>query len=298
MLGSLPEFFKEQEIEYAEQFDISKISHIKIGGVATFAAMPSSLEKLINLVEFLKSENIAYKVAGGMSNLLSCNAFFNGVLIITTKCNKYTVAERILTLECGVRISKMIYTASKLSLGGMESLCGIPGTVGGMVRSNAGAYGKSVSDFLLAATLYSPDDKKIRTLTSSEMDMSYRHSRLSDSKEILLTADFLLQKCEEKEVLMRIREITEKRRASQPTDMPSLGSIFKRCADVPISLLIDKLGLKGVKIGGAQVSEKHAGFIINSGNATAVDVLSLISYLKDRIYREYGFVPEEEIETF
>ena len=128
--------------------------------------------------------------------------------------------------------------------------------------------------------------------------MSYRHSYLINSDFVLLSAEFSFYKDDSEKILGRIKEISEKRHKTQPYNMPSLGSVFKRKDGVPISLLIDRLGLKGLKIGGAQVSEKHAGFIVNTGGATAKDVLELIAIIKERIYTEYGIIPEEEIEVF
>lgn len=291
-------FFKEQEIEYAEQFDVSAISYIRIGGKASYAAMPNSTEKLIKLVKFLNSHQIAYKIVGGMSNILPSDSYYPGVLIITTKCNRYYVAENTITLECGVRLSKVIRALAALGVCGMESLSGIPGTVGGAVRSNAGAYGCSVSDFIVSATLYSPKEKKKITFAVGDMGMSYRKSRLIGSDLVLLSADFTFSRDDSESIFARIKSITEKRHASQPYNMPSLGSVFKRKDGIPMSLLIDRLGLKGLSVGGAQVSEKHAGFIVNTGGATAKDVLTLISILKERIYAECGILPEEEIEIF
>lgn len=298
MLTNLLDFLKEQEIEYTAKLDVSTVSYIKIGGVAAYAAMPSNTEKLVKLVEFLTEEKIPYRLVGAMSNILPRDSDYHGVLIITTKCNAYSLAENSICAECGVRFSKLIREAAGLGLCGLESLFGIPGTVGGMVYSNAGAYAVSVSDLLKQATIYSPKEKKIFILDASDLKFSYRHSTLMGTDHVLLSADFAAYNDDSEKILERINAVAEKRRKAQPCDMPSLGSVFKRCGDTPISLLIDKLGLKGVCIGGAQISKKHAGFIVNVGGATERDYLELVSVIKDRISKKYGIIPEEEIVRF
>ena len=298
MLLHLLEFFKEQEIEYAEKLDVSTVSYVKIGGAAAYAAMPSSTEKLVKLVDFLIEAEIPYRLVGAMSNILPKDEDYRGVLIITTKCNGYILAENGINAECGVKLSRVIRDAARLGLCGAESLFGIPGTVGGMVYSNAGAYGVSVSDLLTRATVYSPGEKKIFVLDADDFKFSYRHSELMGTDNILLSADFAVHKDDAVKILERISAVGKKRRNTQPCDLPSLGSVFKRSGDVPISLLIDKLGLKGLSVGGAQISKKHAGFIVNTGGATEKNFLELVFLIKNRVYEEYGIMPVEEIERF
>ncbi len=298
MIKDLPNFLKEQEIEYAEQLDVSAVSYIRIGGKAAYAAMPNSTEKLVKLVNYLYDAGISYRLAGGMTNILPSDSDYHGVLIITTKCGGYSLAEDRLKLECGVRLTSFIREAAHFGFCGMESLFGIPGTVGGMVYSNAGAYGSSVADLFISAMIYSPSDKKIFTLDACDMGFSYRRSALMGTDNILLCADFAAQKDVTEKILSRINAVMQKRRKAQPYDMPSLGSVFKRCGDTPISLLIDRMGLKGLRVGGAEISKKHAGFIVNAGGATERDYLELVSTVKDRIYKEYRIIPEEEIERF
>ncbi len=298
MLTSLLEFLKEQEIEYTESLEVSKISYIKIGGTVACAAMPSDTGKLVKLVEFLFEKKIPYRLVGAMTNILPRDSYYQGVLIITTKCNGYCVAESSYKAECGVRFSTLIRKTASLGICGAESLFGIPGTVGGMVYSNAGAYGTSVSDLLLRATVYSPLERRIFTLDAADFKFSYRHSALMDTDRVILSAEFSAEKDAPEKIFERISTVVKKRRSSQPCDMPSLGSAFKRTNDTPISLLIDKLGLKGVSVGGAQISNKHAGFIVNTGAATEGDYLQLLEAVKDRIYKEYGIIALEEIERF
>lgn len=296
MLNHLLEFLKKQEIEYTEGLVISTVSYIKIGGVAACAAMPNSSVKLVKLVEYLNEEKIPYRIVGAMSNILPCDLYYRGVLVFTSKLCCYTVAENTVAADCGVRFSTLIRSLARLGVCLAPSLFGIPGTVGGMVYSNAGAYGASISDFLSSAAVYFKDTKEISTLDSSELDFSYRHSSLMGSGNVLLSAEFRTYLDEPDSILSRIGAVAEKRRSSQPCGMPSLGSVFKRAGDIPISMLIDKLGLKGLSIGGAKISEKHAGFIVNTGGATEQDFLSLVAIIKEKIYKEYGIIPEEEIE--
>ena len=296
MTQALRDFLKRLDVEYKEQFDISRISYIGIGGNAAVMAMPDSSVKLIRLIDFLVEANIRYRVVGAMTNLLPSDSDFIGVLIVTDKINRYSVAESLLTIECGARLSKVINKLSDSGLGGMEELFGIPGTVGGMIYGNAGAYLKAVSDFLIDADIYNPESRRIITLSAEDMNFSYRSSSIKDTDLILLSARFGLRFIPSREVRARLSEISEKRRSAQPYGERSLGSTFKRYGDIPISRLIDDLGFKGFRVGGAEVSKKHAGFIVNSGGATAKDVRALIAIIKEKLYSVYGIAAEEEIE--
>ena len=290
------DFLKKQDVKYHENFPISQISSMGVGGKANVVAFPNNIHNLIDEIDFLTEQKIKFKVLGGMTNILPCDEKIDGVLLLTKKIDSYSVAENILTAECGVKLSKVISEAAKFNLGGMENLFGIPGSIGGIVYMNAGAYGTSVSDFLISASIYLPKEKRILKFASSDMDFSYRYSKIKDTDLILLSADFSLNYIPCETVKNNIRSIIKKRKSAQPYGEKSLGSVFKRNKDIPISRLVDELGLKGFKIGGAKVSEKHAGFIVNTGGATAKDVKDLISFLKSKIKTVYGIDAEEEIE--
>jgi len=296
MTQCLVDFFKKQDVEYKRNLNISRLSSIGIGGNADFAAMPSDEEKLIKTIEFLKKNRIKHRVVGRLTNILFTSREYNGVLILTSKMKNYYVAENEISAQCGVSFSKMLSELSYRGISICEELYGIPGSIGGMIFGNAGAFGKSISDCLISARLYFTEEKKIVTLTADEMRFSYRNSIMKDKESVLLSASFNFRESDNDALKNRMREIMDLRKSTQPYGAKSLGSVFKRCGDIPISKLIDELGFKGYSVGGACVSEKHAGFIINSGGATAEDVIALISLIKSRIRSSYGIAPEEEIQ--
>lgn len=296
MARSLFDYFKEQDVEIYKSLDISTVSSIGIGTVCDYAVYPHNEEEFLTVISFLEENSVKYFVIGRMTNILPCTEAYHGVIVFTSKMREYSVAENVASAECGMAFSLLLKKAAAHSLGGYEELFGIPGSVGGMVYNNAGAFGKSVSDCFLGARLFSLDDIKVTTVSSSDMQFSYRKSLLQNKRLLLLSAEFALARKDKTDISEAMRGAFLKRKNSQPTRDRSLGSVFKRCDGVPVSKLIDELGLKGFRIGGAEISKKHAGFIINIGGATSYDVLSLIQYIKEKIYKEYGIVAEEEIE--
>jgi UDP-N-acetylmuramate dehydrogenase len=186
---------------------------------------------------------------------------------------------------------------AKKGLSGLEFAWGIPGTVGGAVFMNAGAGGRSMEDVVATADIYDVEKRKIRTLINLELGFSYRFSNIQRNKAILLSANLHIQERKEPQVILaKMYEFAKHRRLTQPLDLPSAGSAFKRhCAQKPLSRELDRLGLKGLAVGGACVSEKHAGFIVNRGGATASDVRRLISIIQDTVKKDMGFEPKPEL---
>ena len=296
MLRCFTEFLKKHDVEYVESFDISCISSIGIGGRAEIAVKPNDADELIKILRFIKSNRLKYKIAGEMSNILPPDEFYNGVLLLTQKIKSYSLAENILSVGCGAKLSSVILKVAKRNLGGMEELFGIPGSVGGMVYGNAGAYGKSISDFFVEAQIYLPSKDKIISVNHEEMNFSYRTSSIKNTDSVLLSASFSLISNPYDKIKEKMQAVISKRKCTQPYTEKSLGSVFLRCGDIPTSLMIDKLGLKGYSIGGAEISTKHGGFVINMGNATSADVKALITFIKEKIFSSYGVMPKEEIE--
>ena len=290
------EFLKQWDVEYIQEFDLSSISTMGVGGKAKYLVKPDNENRLIKALDFAIEKNLKYTVVGGMSNILPRDEYYNGVVISTSKLQSYCVAENVVTVGAGFKLSELIIKASKLGLGGAEALFGIPGSVGGAVYGNAGAYGYSISDFLKEARVYNPKTKEILNLSNENMLFSYRESCVKRSPLIILSASFCFEKKSEEQVKANFSKYLAMRKSSQPYGRRSLGSIFKRAGDIPTSRLIDEIGLKGYRVGGAQVSEKHAGFIINTGGATAKDVRDLILEIKRRLFLECGLSPEEEIQ--
>lgn len=268
----------------------------RIPTVARAVIYPQSAEKLIKSVRIMSYMNVRYIIAGRMSNLLFKDGLYDGVIIKTDKIDRYTLADDIMSLSCGAMLYRPISEAARRDLGGMEGLCSIPGTVGGMIRQNAGAYGYEIADRLLEAWCFDPEADSFSRISHDEMNFSYRQSILSKKRMIILNAIFKMIPKSRERIFEEIAEYKEKRRASQPYEHPSLGSIFKRHCGVSAGYYIDRAGLKGTSVGGAAISEKHAGFIVNKGGATADDFLSLIELVKTRVYDLFGIELEEEIE--
>ncbi len=272
------------------------MSSVKISTVARAVAYPDNEEKLIEIVKALKDADLPYVVTGRMSNVLFKCGKYNGIIIKTTKSRTNTIAESKISLSCGSSLSGIIRRLADKNLGGMEGLCGIPGTVGGMVKQNAGAFGYEISDRFTEAICYCPQSNEICKMSKGDMQFSYRDSILKKQSLILIRATFTLLDKTREEVLAEIDEYKAKRLLTQPTEYPSLGSTFKRHMGIGAGYYIDKAGMKGYSVGGARVSEKHAGFIINAGGATADDYLKLIDCIKQRVYAEFGIELEEEVE--
>ena len=272
------------------------MSSVGISTVARIVAFPRNEEELISALRALKEKRIPVVVLGRMSNVLFKEQIYNGVVIRTTQIQTKSLAENVATLSCGASLASTIRIAADRSLGGMEGLFGIPGTVGGLVKQNAGAFGYEISDCFMEALCYIPSFDEVRVLNRNDMSFSYRSSALVDLDAIVLRASFKLVDKPKDKIVNELKEYKSRRLASQPLGYPSLGSVFKRSNGVSAGYYIDKAELKGHRIGGACVSEKHAGFIVNIGGATSRDYLALIEYVKSRVYSVFGIELEEEIE--
>ena len=296
MYKHLLDFLKEQDVEYYRNFKLSVRSSIGIGGEADIAVFPKNEEVFVLLLKFLCENNLKFKVVGNLTNILISDDGFCGVMLFTSKIKSYYVAENRLYISAGASLSSVIRKIATAGYTGLNELYGIPGSVGGMVYNNAGAYGMSVSDCLLEGRVFSKTERKIKIFRNSDFAFSYRNSILQGGEYILVDAVFSLVRDDPRKINSSLKDIIAKRRASQPIKERSLGSVFKRHNIAPVSLLIDNAGLKGRRVGDAVVSEKHAGFIVNVGNATARDVQDLISLISRELNEKYGIIPETEIE--
>ncbi len=269
---------------------------MRINTVARFIVFPDSYDKIKDVLKYLSDRCISFLVIGNLSNVIFKDDFYDGAIIKTTKLRCKNEAEYYIELSSGLIFSSVIRQLSMKNKGGFEGLCGIPGTVGGMLKQNAGAFGFETSDNFLYADLYDLSRSETVRYSKSDMCFSYRHSVLFDERLIVLSAAFSLVDIPREKINSDISDYIEKRRRTQPLSEPSLGSVFKKVDGVSAGYYIEKAGLKGYKIGGACVSAKHAGFIVNSDAATAKDILSLIEFVKERVYADFGIELEEEIE--
>ena len=274
---------------------MSEMSSVGIGGTA-LVLRPKSLRGLVATVSALSEWGIEYKTVGRASNVLPPDDGYGKAVVCTTAIRGFRREGDILIAECGATFRRIAMELSPLGLGGYEELVGIPGSVGGMVAMNAGAYGRCVADFIEWAEVYFPQERKSVRVDASELDLSYRDSAVGRSRWILLSAAFRLQRSSTDRINRRLKELSSLRRASQPLEYPSLGSVFKRTSVGSAAKMIDECGLKGLRCGDAQVSEKHAGFIVNRGNATAAQYISLMEQCRESVLKKFGVSLEPEIE--
>lgn len=275
---------------------MAKHTSFQIGGPAEVMAFPKNSEELFEILK--KSALLDCKIAilGAGTNILAPDDGVGGLVICLKDCldGMERLDDRRIRIAAGVTMARAAVFAAGQGLGGMEFAHGIPGTVGGGVYMNAGAYDGEIADICESVEVMDPDGS-IHTLTGDQMEFSYRHSRLEGTSGIVLSAVFALTPKPEKQIRERMQELMKKRKASQPLEYPSAGSAFKRPVGGYAAALIDQAGLRGFQIGGAAVSEKHTGFVVNIGNATAQDVVTLLKQVAQKVYEQSGIQLEPEV---
>ena len=286
----------EEKILFDEP--MSKHTTFKVGGPAECYIKIDDIKDLRNILKFAKNNDIKITVLGNGSNVLVLDEGIKGI-VLNIRFNKMEMlnfdGKTYANIGAGVKISIFGHLLLKNEITGFEELSGIPGTIGGAVRMNAGAHGKEFKDIVNTVTCMDYDGN-IKQFENKDMEFDYRRSMLKDKKYIVLEVGMQFEKGTEKDIREKMEEYAKYRKEKQPIEYPSAGSTFKRGSDYITAKLIDEAGLKGFSIGGAEVSEKHAGFIINKGNATAKDILELIEYVRNKIYEKYNKEIELEIE--
>ena len=269
----------------------------RVGGKAKYFVEPENTEGVCKVIKLLTKENsIPFYIMGNGSNLLITDDGYNGVIIrLGNKLSNIVVSGNILTVEAGAMLSRVAKLAYEKGLTGMERISGIPGTIGGAVTMNAGAYGGEIKDIIVSATVLDADGGEILELSKDELNLSYRHSVIMEKNYIVLAAKFELKEGDKEEILNVMNECTAQRKSKQPLEYGSAGSTFKRPEGHFAGKLIQDAGLAGYTVGGAQVSEKHCGFIINKSNATATDVLELIKYVQKTVMETFDVELETEV---
>ena len=275
---------------------MAKHTSFRIGGPVEVMAFPKTAEELAALLQTAETLNIEPVILGAGTNVLAPDQGIDGLCICLKDAldGMELLNDNKIRVMAGVTMTRAAMFAANHGLSGMEFAHGIPGTVGGGVFMNAGAYGGEIRD--ICASVDVMDQKgNIRTLTNEQMQFSYRHSLLEETGDIVISAVFALQKKNQEEIKDRMRELQGKRSASQPLDLPSAGSAFKRPVGGYAAALIDQAGLKGFSVGGAAISAKHAGFAVNIGGATAEDVKQLLQQVSDTVYEHTGIRLEPEV---
>ena len=274
-----------------------KHTNFKIGGNADVFVIAKNIEEIKCVIKFSKENNILLTILGNGSNVLVSDKGIRGIVLqVGTKEIKIEKQKNALVeVEAGVMLGALAQVLLKQSISGFEFAAGIPGSIGGAIRMNAGAYGGEMKDIVKDVTVLN-EKGEINILTNEECEFSYRHSRFTNSKEIIIKATLELPFGNENEIKAKMDEYAQSRKEKQPLNLPSAGSTFKRGADFITAKLIDECGLKGYTSGNAQVSTLHAGFVVNLGNATAQDVLSVVNHVKQVVLEKTGKQIELEIE--
>ena len=275
---------------------IAKYTSFGIGGVCDVIVMPNSAECAADLVSECRKSGIKYYVFGKCTNVLISDKGLRGVVIlIDSEMSQIRRDGCRLVCDAGASLSKICNTAKNESLGGIEFAYGIPGSAGGALYMNAGAFGGEMKDVVVYCD-YLDTDGNVKRMDKTDMGFSYRHSVYSDhSAWIVLEAAFRLVLADREQLAAEMADFALRRREKQPLEYPSAGSAFKRPAGNFAGKLIEDAGLKGFAVGGAQVSEKHAGFVINRGGATCADVLALMEHVQHTVYERFGVMLEPEV---
>ena len=274
---------------------LKNLNTYKIASKAKYLIEIQTLEGLISILNYLHEHNIKYFILGAGSNIV-IDKYFNGAIIKLNGLKKIEVKDNIITCESGAMMPSLSCVSIDHNLTGLEWAINIPGTVGGSIVGNAGAYKKEMFDSLVAVKVLD-ENFQIKELKKEEIKHSYRHTDLKEKPWIVLSATFKLEKGDKEESLALVRDRKERRLATQPLDMPSAGSVFRNPLNDHAGRLIEAAGLKGKKIGGAMVSEKHANFIVNTGDATSNDIKNLIKLVHTQVKEKFNvdLVLEQEI---
>ena len=284
------------ELSILENEPMAKHCSFRIGGPVRAMVQPASIEETAAVCRLLKEAGVEPLILGNGTNLLVTDAPLERIAVQFGEKMAYVkdAGPNSITAGCGITLARLAQEAQSRGLAGLEFAHGIPGSLGGAVSMDAGAYGGEMKD-VVVSTRFLDEDGNLQEIEGDAHEFAYRHSRFSDTGCVILESTLQLTPDDPEEIWQRMMTLREKRRASQPLDMPSAGSTFKRPVGGYAAALIDQAGLKGFAIGGAQVSEKHGGFVINKGGATFDDVLKLIDHIRKEVYRTSGIELETEV---
>ena len=287
------------EKQVAESEPMSRHTTFRIGGPAKVFVSPDNIEKIIKTIELLKNEKCDYFILGNGSNLLVADEGYDGIVVSTESLKDLNIEredgdETYIYAEAGVMLSRAAVLASESSLTGFECAGGIPGTVGGAVSMNAGAYGGEIKDVIVSADVLMSDGTVVK-LTKDELELSYRNSIVQKEKMIVLSAEFALKKGNKSEILDKMKDFSQRRRDKQPLEYASAGSTFKRPEGYFAGKLIDDAGLRGYRVGNVMVSDKHCGFVVNMGGGTCEEAKAVISHVREEVDKQFGVTLEMEV---
>lgn len=281
-------FFNDNQIEYLEDISLKKYNTYRLDTKCKYIVFPKNVEELIKILKELKERKIKYYIIGNGSNIIFSMNYYDGVIIKLDRLNKVIYKDNIVIAEAGYPLIKLAIETIEKSLSGFEFAAGIPGCVGASTAMNAGAYNCDMSSIVKEVTFLT-EDYKIKTLTNKELMFSYRDSFLKRNPQlIVLSTTFELEPGIKEEMKQKVEERKIKRIDSQPLNMPSAGSVFRNPENKSAGMLIENINLKGYCINDAEVSTKHANFIVNKGNATGKDIIDLINKIKKEVKNNYN----------
>jgi UDP-N-acetylmuramate dehydrogenase len=290
VLEALPKL----EVELQRDVALNELTSLGIGGTTDLLRIRRH-ESIPDLLELLDEQNVPHKFLGGGSNLLVMDGELPFVVLQLGQPKPDVVIERnVASVDAAADLGKTVTYCAKNNLGGMEGLIGVPGTVGGALRMNAGAYGTQIGSYVREVKVYRAAERKIEILTGDQISFEYRHTSFAPD-DMMLAVKLELPSKAYQEILQGIRICNEKRRASQPLGQKSAGCIFKNPPGASAGRMIDELGLKGTSVGDARVSDRHANFFVNAGQASAADMLTLISNVRQKVEAVYGVTLENEV---
>ena len=281
-------FIDKKMIEYYMDVSLKKYNTYRIDCKCKYLVIPKDRDEFRDLVKYLTLHEEKFLVLGNGSNVIFACDYYDGVVILLHKLNNIKIEGEIVEVEAGYSLQKLALETSNLGLEGLEFATGIPGLIGASVAMNAGAYNSSLSEVVTSVTVLNSDFEFV-TMTKDELKFSYRDSFFKSHQDYFVVAVILkLVQGDKQEILERISKRRVRRLETQPLDMPSAGSVFRNPVDLPAGKLIEDLGFKGFTIGGAQVSLKHANFIVNTGGATGKEVVQLVDRIKKDVLNEYN----------
>ncbi len=296
-MRELLDFLIKNRIPFEKNVSGARLTSFKVGGDVSVLVKPCGREQLRMLVKFLRRNSIKHLVIGRGSDVLISDDGFDGAVISLSEMSEITVSGSEIYAGAGVSMRALARQAQQVSLSGLEFADGIPGSVGGGIYMNAGAYGGEISGVMIKCECLDAERDEIVVFSAEECDFSYRHSIFQENKDlIIIGASFKTEQGDPEEIMQRMNTMNALRLEKQPLEFPSAGSTFKRPENNFAGKLIEDAGLKGFRIGGACVSEKHAGFVINCGGATCSDVRAVVEHIKEEVYGKFGIMLECEIE--
>ena len=283
----IKDFIEMKNYEYYENISLKKYNSYKLDVIAKYLIFPNNEDELIELLIFIRDNNIKYIVLGNGSNVIFANDYYDGVVIRLDKINNIEINNKIIKVGAGYSLTKLAMEVSKMGLSGLEFAVGIPGYVGASVAMNAGAYTHSMSEIVKSVRVINSNGE-IDTFDRERIDFEYRDSFFKKNKDyIIVSCELSLNDGDKEEIMEKIEKRKIRRLESQPLDYPSAGSVFRNPVGMYAGKIIEDIGMKGYKIGGAMISLKHANFIINYNNATGKDIILLIDMIKKKVKEKY-----------